>query len=163
MALECTSSKRISPYPRPYDAPAEPVTTQGADEHLLVMLGESAVLGPQQGATRLLRLVKSAVSSSSATDPGAARRQMRVWLARRSQMDIEAGRRRARSVPAPGPAGGHPRTPGPQSDPLSSARRTLPTGAGLLTDKQIHRLRALFAVAEHVEVEATGRGASTSG
>ncbi len=33
--------------------------------------------------------------------------------------------------------------------------RTLHTRAGLLTDKQIHRLRALFAVEEHVEVEAT--------
>lgn len=29
-------------------------------------------------------------------------------------------------------------------DPLYSARRTLHTGDGLLTDKQIHRLRALF-------------------
>jgi transposase len=36
-----------------------------------------------------------------------------------------------------------------------SARRTLHTGAGLLIDKQIHRLRALFAVEEHVEAEAT--------
>jgi transposase len=44
---------------------------------------------------------------------------------------------------------------GHKGDPLYSARRTLHTGAGLLTDKQIHRLRALFAVEEHVEVEAT--------
>ncbi|MBF8186280.1 ISL3 family transposase [Nonomuraea sp. K274] len=44
---------------------------------------------------------------------------------------------------------------GHKDDPLYSARRTLHTGAGLLTDKQIHRLRALFAVEEHVEVEAT--------
>jgi transposase len=32
---------------------------------------------------------------------------------------------------------------GHKGDPLYSARRTLHTGAGLLTDKQIHRLRAL--------------------
>ena len=35
------------------------------------------------------------------------------------------------------------------------ARRTLHTGADLLTDKQIDRLNALFAADEHVEVEAT--------
>ncbi|MFF7601453.1 ISL3 family transposase [Streptomyces mirabilis] len=44
---------------------------------------------------------------------------------------------------------------GHKGDPLYSARRTLRTGAGLLTEKQIHRLRALFAVEEHVEVGAT--------
>jgi transposase len=44
---------------------------------------------------------------------------------------------------------------GRKSDPLYSARRTLHTGAGLLTDKQKDRLAALFAVEEHVEVEAT--------
>jgi transposase len=46
---------------------------------------------------------------------------------------------------------------GHKGDPLYSARRTLHTGAGLLTDKQIHRLRALFAVEEHVEVVTLGR------
>ena len=40
-------------------------------------------------------------------------------------------------------------------DPLYRARRTLHTGADLLTDKQRGRLDALFAVDEHVEVEAT--------
>jgi transposase len=44
---------------------------------------------------------------------------------------------------------------GYKSDPLYSARRTLHTGADLLTDKQIDRLAALFAIDEHVEVEAT--------
>jgi transposase len=44
---------------------------------------------------------------------------------------------------------------GRKSDPLYSARRTLHTGADLLTDKQKDRLHALFAVDEHVEVEAT--------
>lgn len=44
---------------------------------------------------------------------------------------------------------------GRSGDPLYAARRTLHTGAGLLTDKQTHRLAALFAVDEHVEVEAT--------
>ncbi|MEU6643487.1 ISL3 family transposase [Saccharomonospora sp. NPDC046836] len=44
---------------------------------------------------------------------------------------------------------------GMKGDPLYSARRTLHTGAGLLTDKQADRLTALFAVDEHVEVEAT--------
>jgi transposase len=42
-----------------------------------------------------------------------------------------------------------------KNDPLYRARRTLHTGADLLTDKQKDRLTALFAVAEHVEVEAT--------
>jgi transposase len=37
----------------------------------------------------------------------------------------------------------------------SAARRTLHTGAALLTEKQQARLQALFAVSEHVEVEAT--------
>jgi len=44
---------------------------------------------------------------------------------------------------------------GHKDDPLYSARRTLHTGAGLLTDKQWDRLVALFKLDEHVEVEAT--------
>lgn len=44
---------------------------------------------------------------------------------------------------------------GRSGDPLHSTRRTLSTGDGLLTDKQRTRLHALFAVPEHVEVEAT--------
>jgi transposase len=44
---------------------------------------------------------------------------------------------------------------GRRSDPLFTARRTLHTGADLLTDKQRQRLAALFSADEHVEVEAT--------
>lgn len=44
---------------------------------------------------------------------------------------------------------------GRAGDPLYTARRTLSTGDDLLTDKQRARLTALFAVPEHVEVEAT--------
>jgi transposase len=44
---------------------------------------------------------------------------------------------------------------GRKADPLYASRRTLHTGADLLTDKQKTRLQALFAVDEHVEVEAT--------
>ena len=44
---------------------------------------------------------------------------------------------------------------GMKGDPLYQARRTLLTGAGLLTDKQQARLDALFAEDRHVEVEAT--------
>ena len=44
---------------------------------------------------------------------------------------------------------------GYEGDPLYSARRTLHTGAGLLTDKQTDRLEALFPVDAHVEVEVT--------
>ena len=44
---------------------------------------------------------------------------------------------------------------GRAADPLYRARRTLHTGAELLTDKQQSRLKALFAVEEHVQVEAT--------
>jgi transposase len=44
---------------------------------------------------------------------------------------------------------------GRKDDPLYRARRTLHTGADLLTDKQTDRLTALFATEEHVEVEAT--------
>jgi transposase len=40
-------------------------------------------------------------------------------------------------------------------DPLYSARRTLSTGADLLTDKQRQRISALFANEDHVQVEAT--------
>ena len=44
---------------------------------------------------------------------------------------------------------------GMKGDPLYQARRTLHTGDKLLTDRQRSRLAALFAVEEHVEVEAT--------
>jgi transposase len=44
---------------------------------------------------------------------------------------------------------------GRKTDPLYRARRTLHTGADLLTDKQRSRVEALFAVEDHVEVEAT--------
>jgi transposase len=44
---------------------------------------------------------------------------------------------------------------GQKNDPLYRARRTLHTGADLLTDKQKDRLSDLFAAEEHVEVEAT--------
>jgi transposase len=44
---------------------------------------------------------------------------------------------------------------GRTNDPLYRARRTLHTGADLLTDKQTRRLADLFATEEHVEVEAT--------
>lgn len=44
---------------------------------------------------------------------------------------------------------------GRSNDPLYRARRTLHTGADLLTNKQTDRLTALFADDEHVEVEAT--------
>lgn len=44
---------------------------------------------------------------------------------------------------------------GRKDDPLYKARRTLHTGAGLLTDKQQTRLEALFADEQHTEVEAT--------
>ncbi len=44
---------------------------------------------------------------------------------------------------------------GHKNDPLYRARRTLLTGADLLTDKQRARPNALFAVDAHVEVEVT--------
>ncbi len=44
---------------------------------------------------------------------------------------------------------------GRKGDPLYAARRTLHTGADLLTDKQTQRLNTLFGADEHVEVEAT--------
>lgn len=44
---------------------------------------------------------------------------------------------------------------GRKGDPLYGARRTLLTGAGLLTTTQQQRLDALFASDDHVEVEAT--------
>ncbi|KZX19685.1 ISL3 family transposase [Rathayibacter tanaceti] len=44
---------------------------------------------------------------------------------------------------------------GRSGDPLYSARRTLHTGANLLTDKKRARLEAVFAADDHVEVEAT--------
>jgi transposase len=55
---------------------------------------------------------------------------------RRVQQDLHGHRGRAR-------------------DPLYRARRTLHTGADLLTDRQADRLTALFKVDQHVEVEAT--------
>jgi len=44
---------------------------------------------------------------------------------------------------------------GRKDDPLYRARRTLHTGADLLTDKQKQRIETLFATEEHVEIEAT--------
>nr|WP_208390722.1 ISL3 family transposase [Brooklawnia cerclae] len=44
---------------------------------------------------------------------------------------------------------------GRKGDPLYTARRTLHTGADLLTDKQKQRLDRLFTGDDHVEVEAT--------
>ena len=44
---------------------------------------------------------------------------------------------------------------GMAGDPLYRARRTLHTGAGLLTDRQAARLAELFSHDEHVQVEAT--------
>jgi len=44
---------------------------------------------------------------------------------------------------------------GRKADPLFASRRTLHTGADLLTDKQKARLDVLFAADEHVQVEAT--------
>ncbi len=44
---------------------------------------------------------------------------------------------------------------GRKDDPLYKSRRTLHTGADLLTDEQKDRLSALFADDHHVEVEAT--------
>ena len=44
---------------------------------------------------------------------------------------------------------------GHAGDPLYGVRRTLHTGASLLTEKQTARLDAVFAAEEHVEVEAT--------
>lgn len=44
---------------------------------------------------------------------------------------------------------------GRAGDPIYKARRTLHTGAGLLTEKQRKRIEDLFADEKHVEVEAT--------
>ncbi len=44
---------------------------------------------------------------------------------------------------------------GRSGDPLYKARRTLHTGAGLLTEKQQARLEAVFTDEEHVQVQAT--------
>ncbi|MBP2317077.1 transposase [Nesterenkonia lacusekhoensis] len=44
---------------------------------------------------------------------------------------------------------------GRSGDPLYRARRTLRTGAGLLTERQHHRLEKVFTSDDHVEVEAT--------
>lgn len=44
---------------------------------------------------------------------------------------------------------------GRSGDPLYAARRTLHTGADLLTDRQRERLIALFANEDHLQVEAT--------
>lgn len=44
---------------------------------------------------------------------------------------------------------------GRKDDPLYTARRTLHTDAGLLTERQQTRLEELFTNEQHVEVEAT--------
>ncbi len=62
--------------------------------------------------------------------------------------DALDGCRRRVQQPSTGIGGG-------KGDPLYSARRTLHTGADLLTDKQQQRLTDLFATETHVQVEAT--------
>ena len=44
---------------------------------------------------------------------------------------------------------------GHKEDPLYKARRTLLTGADLLTDRQYSRIQGVFEIDDHVEVEAT--------
>lgn len=44
---------------------------------------------------------------------------------------------------------------GRKDDPLYKARRTLRTGADLLTDRQYSRIQDVFEIDDHVEVEAT--------
>lgn len=44
---------------------------------------------------------------------------------------------------------------GRSGDPLHQARRTLLTGTDILADKQSKRIKYLFAIEAHVEVEAT--------
>lgn len=44
---------------------------------------------------------------------------------------------------------------GRKEDPLYKARRTLLTGADLLTDRQYSRIQGVFEIDDHVEVEAT--------
>ena len=62
-------------------------------------------------------------------------------------------------MPSTGAAAGSSRPPtateAVETTPSYRARRTLHTGAGLLTDKQKDRLTALFATDEHAQVEAT--------
>ena len=57
-------------------------------------------------------------------------------------------------MPPPRPAG-HLWAPRPQGRPALCRAAHPPLGAALLTEKQQARLEALFAVSEHVEVEAT--------
>jgi transposase len=57
-------------------------------------------------------------------------------------------------VPAPGQQTLHGHR-GRKDDALNRARRTLHTGADLLTDKQCQRLKTLFESDDHAQVEAT--------
>lgn len=57
-------------------------------------------------------------------------------------------------MPSPGTAG-TARTPRSQGRPADTARRTLHTGADLLTERQQQRLDTLFAGDDHVQVECT--------
>ncbi|MBP0644702.1 transposase, partial [Mycobacterium tuberculosis] len=66
---------------------------------------------------------------------------------RRAGEGLDRCRQRAQQ-----PALGHR---GRAGDPLYRARRTLQTGADLLTDTQRARLDTVFAADEHVQVEAT--------
>ncbi len=51
---------------------------------------------------------------------------------------------------------------GDAGSPIYAVRRTLYTGASFLTEKQSARLDAVFAIEEHVEVEATGASTNAS-
>ena len=87
------------------------------------------------------KLVVVAAAAVALARPAAVAVLDPCHVVRRAGDGLDRGRRRVQQA-----IHGHR---GMKGDPLYSARRTLHTGADLLTDKQTTRLQTLFAVDEH--------------
>lgn len=99
--------------------------TRRGDKYVTVMIDLTGIRDGT-GLARLLDMVE-----------GRSKQAFKTWLAERPAACATCGHR------------------GSKSDPLCAARRTLHTGADLLTHKQNDRLAALFADNAHLDVEAT--------
>jgi transposase len=151
-AILAEGKRRLIDDPTRFDG----VTTISVDEHVwrhtrfgdkyVTVIIDLTPVREKSGPARLLDMVE-----------GRSKQVFKQWLAARPAdwskaievvaMDGFSGFKTAAAEELPDAV--------PAGDPLYGVRRTLHTGASLLTEKQTARLDAVFAAEEHVEVEAT--------